>query len=113
MISLLAAAFLFMIGSWLNRLMGRPKDEPQQQEPPKHRLIYVYNQELPEEIFAIVRLTWHRDGKANRVDEVCLVKEDELYSDFAVVLNEALEAGAEVTIKTSLDSEVLGIQEVA
>ena len=113
MMSLLAAAFLLMIGLWLDRLMGRPKDEPQQQEPPKHRLVYVYNQKLPEEIFAIVRLTWYRDGKANRVDEVCLVKEDELYSDFAVVLNEALEAGADVTIKTSLDSEVLGIQEVA
>ena len=111
--SLLAAAFLLMIGSWLNRLMGRPKDEPQQQEPPKHRLVYDYNQELPEEIFAIVRLTWHRDGKANRVDEVCLIKEDELYSNFSVVLAEAIDAGADITIKTSLDSEVLGIQEVA
>ncbi len=111
--SLLAAAFLLMIGLWLDRLMGRPKDEPQQQEPPKHRLVYVYNQELPEEIFAIVRLTWYRDGKANRVDEVCLIKEDELYSNFSVVLAEAIDAGADITIKTSLDSEVLGIQEVA
>lgn len=111
--SLLAAAFLLMIGLWLDRLMGRPKDEPQQQEPPKHRLVYVYNQELPEEIFAIVRLTWYRGGKANRVDEVCLIKEDELYSNFSVVLAEAIDAGADITIKTSLDSEVLGIQEVA
>ena len=111
--SLLAAAFLLMIGLWLDRLMGRPKDEPQQQEPPKHRLVYVYNQELPEEIFAIVRLTWYRGGKANRVDEVCPIKEDELYSNFSVVLAEAIDAGADITIKTSLDSEVLGIQEVA
>ena len=111
--SLLAAAFLLMIGLWLDRLMGRPKDEPQQQEPTKHRLVYVYNQELPEEIFAIVRLTWYRGGKANRVDEVCLIKEDELYSNFSVVLAEAIDAGADITIKTSLDSEVLGIQEVA
>ena len=111
--SLLAAAFLLMIGLWLDRLMGRPKDEPQQQEPPKHRLVYVYNQKLPEEIFAIVRLTWYRGGKASRVDEVCLIKEDELYSNFSVVLAEAIDAGADITIKTSLDSEVLGIQEVA
>ena len=113
MSTFLALSLLFMIGAWLNRLMGKPKDEPQQQEPQKHRLVYVYNQELPEEIFAIVRLTWYREGKANRVDEVCLIKEDELYSDFAVVLAEALDSGADITIKTALDSEVLGIQEVA
>jgi len=111
--SLWLLSVLFMIGSWLNRLMAKPEDKTQQQEPEGNRLIYVYNQKLPEEIFAIVRLTWYREGKAHRVDEVCLIKEDDLYTDFSVVLAEALDAGADITIKTSLDSEVLGIQEVA
>jgi len=113
MMSVLVLSFLLMIGAWLNRLMAKPEDKSQQQEPQKKRLVYVYNQKLPEEIFAIVRLSWYREGKVNRVDEVCLIKEDELYSDFSAVLAEAVDAGADIAIKTSIDSEVLGIEEVA
>ena len=101
---------LLMIGSWLKDLMGKPKEKPKEQQPEQRPVVYVYHEELPEEIFAIVRLTWYRDNLAISVDEIALIKEDSLYEEFPGVLRDALKAGADVSIKTSLDAEVLGIE---
>ena len=43
-------------------------------------------------------------------DKIALIKEDSLYEEFPGVLRDALNAGADVSIKTSLDAEVLGIE---
>lgn len=108
-----AAPVLLMLGAWFNQLMSKPKKQPQKQEPDQRRFVYVYHQDLPDDIFAIVRLTWYKDKKASSVDEIALIKEDELYDGFADVLRQALEAGADISLKTSLDAELLGIEELS
>ena len=112
MIIFWSAPVLLMLGAWFNQLMSRPKKQPKKQEPEQRRLVYVYHQELPDDIFAIVRLTWYRDKMVSSVDEIALIKEDELYEGFADVLRQALDAGADISLKTSLDAELLGIEEL-
>lgn len=102
-----------MLKAWFNRLMSRPKKPSKRQESDQGPVVYVYHQDLPEEIFAIVRLTWYRNKMVSSVDEIALIKEDELYEGFPDVLRQALDAGADVSLKTSLDAEILGIQELS
>ncbi len=92
---------------WLRKLFGM-KDELKRQ-----RLLFVSKRELPEDTFAIVRLSWFdRDG-VRTVDEVKLIYEDETEEDmipqFAMIVAEALRGGADVSILTEIEPELLGI----
>jgi hypothetical protein len=92
---------------WLKRLFGM-KDELERQ-----RLLFVSKRELPEDTFAIVRLSWFDDDGVHSIDEVKLIYEDETEEDmipqFALIVAEALRGGADVSILTKVEPELLGI----
>lgn len=94
---------------WLRKLFGM-KDELERQ-----RLLFISKRELPEDTFAIVRLSWFDADGIRSIDEVKLIYEDETEEDmipqFALIVGEALRGGADVSILTEIDPELLGLSD--
>jgi len=65
---------------------------------------------LPEEVLAIVRVTWYKNGKADEVDQVTLMEDGQNgYDAFAALVSSALNRGANVSIRSGYAPENLGI----
>jgi hypothetical protein len=65
---------------------------------------------LPEEVLAIVRVTWYKNGKADEVDQVTLMEDGQNgYDAFAALVGSALNRGANVSIRSGYAPEDLGI----
>lgn len=98
--------------NWLDWLTDRLVDlmimiEPKR--PRKQELDYTISA-LPENIFAIVRVTYYKNGKADEADEVTLYKDGQnAYNAFAALVSQALKSGANVSIHSSYRPEDLGI----
>lgn len=92
---------------WLRKLFGMGNELERQ------RLLFVSKRELPEDTFAIVRLSWFDQDGVRTIDEVKLIYEDESEEDmipqFAMIVAEALRGGADVSILTEIEPELLGI----
>jgi hypothetical protein len=66
--------------------------------------------DLPEEILAIVRLTWYKQGRADEVDETVLLEDgQDGYDAFAALVGSSLRQGANVSIRSGYKPEDLGI----
>ena len=66
--------------------------------------------QLPDDILAVVRTTWYRDGKPDEVDEITLLEDGQNGFDaFASVVQSALRRGANVSIRSQYKPEQLGI----
>jgi hypothetical protein len=67
---------------------------------------------LPEEILAIVRVTWYVDGKPDEVDQMVLMEDGQNgYDAFAAVVSSALQRGANVSIRSGYAAADLGIMQ--
>lgn len=78
-------------------------------KPRKQELDYTVCN-LPQEILAIVRTTWYKDGKADEVDQVILYEDGQNGFDaFAALVGSALNRGANVSIRSGYAPEDLGI----
>ena len=92
---------------WLRKLFGM-KDELERQ-----RMLFVSKRELPDDTFAIVRLSRFTHKGLRDVSEIKLIYEDESADDmipqFAMLVGEALRGGADVSILTEIEPELLGI----
>ena len=65
---------------------------------------------LPEEILAIVRVTWYKDGRADEVDQVVLMEDGQNgYDAFAALVASSLNRGANVSIRSGYAPQDLGI----
>jgi len=65
---------------------------------------------LPEEILAIVRVTWYKDGKADEVDQVVMMEDGQNgYDAFAALVTGSLNRGANVSIRSGYAPQDLGI----
>jgi hypothetical protein len=79
--------------------------------PRKQELDYHVSS-LPDEILAIVRVSWYVNGKADEVDEVVLMEDGQNgYDAFAAVVSQALERGANVSIRSGYCAKDLGIMQ--
>jgi hypothetical protein len=93
--------------SWLIdvAVMIEPK-KPRQQE------LDYHVSALPQEILAIVRVSWYVDGKPDEVDEVVLMEDGQNgYDAFAAVVSSALQRGANVSIRSGYAASDLGIMQ--
>lgn len=78
-------------------------------KPRKQELDYTISV-LPEEILAIVRVTYYKNGKADEVDQVTLYEDGQNgYEAFAALVSDALKRGANVSIRSGYRPEDLGI----
>ena len=65
---------------------------------------------LPENILAIVRISWYKDGKADEVDETVLMEDGQNgYDAFAALVTSSLNRGANVSIRSGYAPQDLGI----
>ena len=94
---------------WLRKLL-RMDDELHRQ-----RMLFVSKRKLPDDTFAIVRLSWFNDQGVYSIDEIKLIYENETEEDmipqFAMIVAEALRGGADVSILTEIEPQLLGLMD--
>jgi hypothetical protein len=67
---------------------------------------------LPQEILAIVRVSWYVNGKPDEVDEMVLMEDGQNgYDAFAAIVSTALQRGANVSIRSGYAAADLGIMQ--
>jgi hypothetical protein len=89
--------------SWLNRVR-----KPQ---PPRKQLLFFSQEELQNEVFAVVRISWFKAGHVCAVTESVISKYDEeVIAEFSSIVGEALRAGADVSALSVLPAKDLGIE---
>lgn len=65
---------------------------------------------LPQDILAIVRVSWYKDGKADEVDETMLMEDGKNgYDAFAALVTYSLRRGANVSVRSGYQPQDLGI----
>jgi hypothetical protein len=78
-------------------------------KPRKQELDYHVSA-LPDEILAIVRVSWYVDGKPDEVGEMVLMEDGQNgYDAFATIVSSALQRGANVSIRSGYAAKDLGI----
>jgi hypothetical protein len=78
-------------------------------KPRKQELDYHVSA-LPEEVLAIVRISWYKQGKADEVGETVLLEDGQNgYDAFSALVGDALRQGANVSIRSGYAAEDLGI----
>lgn len=77
---------------------------------PRQSLIDYTICNLPNEILAIVRMKYYKDGKADEVDQVILYEDGQNgYEAFAAAVQGALARGADISIRSQYQPDQLGI----
>ena len=75
----------------------------------KYSIHYV-QQELPNRLFAVVRMLWRSEYGVDTVDEVKLIDEGaDTIAGFAELMHKAVEGGAEISIICPYDPEHIGL----
>ena len=65
---------------------------------------------LPEQILAVVRMKYYKNGKADEVDEMVIMEDGQNgYDAFAAAVRGALARGADVSIRSQYRPDQLGI----
>lgn len=79
--------------------------------PPRRQELDYHVCDLPEEILAIVRVSWYKNGRADEIDETILYEEGQNGFDaFAALVTSSLRRGANVSISSSYEPRELGIE---
>lgn len=79
-------------------------------KPRKQELDYHVSA-LPEDVLAIVRISWYKQGRADEVDETILLEDGQNgYDAFTALVSTALNQGANVSIRSGYAPEDLGIE---
>jgi hypothetical protein len=79
---------------------------------PRRQELDYHVSALPEQVLAIVRISWYKDGKADEIDETVLLEDGQNgYDAFAALVTTALNRGANVSIRSGYQPEDLGIQQ--
>jgi hypothetical protein len=76
------------------------------------RLLQYTQRKLPDNVFAIIRMTWFYDGVLESVEEVRLIDEGlETLSGFIDCMKSAIEAGADICIISPYSAAEIGLEE--
>jgi hypothetical protein len=81
--------------------------EPKQ---PRRQTLDYHVCNLPDEILAIVRVSWYENGKPKEIDEQVIMEDGkDGYAVFAEIVNHSMQNGANVSIRSTYNPEDLGI----
>jgi hypothetical protein len=81
--------------------------EPKQ---PRRQTLDYHVCSLPDEILAIVRVSWYENGKPKEIDEQVIMEDGkDGYAVFAEIVNHSMQNGANVSIRSTYNPEDLGI----
>ena len=77
---------------------------------PRKQQLSISTKALAEPIFAVVRVSWFKNGREDSVDEVQLEDGiDNVEAVLETVIKNALEAGADVSVMTTASPEQFGV----
>jgi hypothetical protein len=102
---------------WLLRLMGpfiwrdpvsTTKSKP---KPPRRPTLAVIIGAVPDDVFAVIRMSWFRQGRPIEVEEFRIFECEEAFDIFHGTVGQALRQGADVSVMTTYSPEALGIPE--
>lgn len=92
--------------SWLDNLRKRRPEDP------ANRLLFFSKQELTEQTYAVIRLTWYLDDKITAVSETTIgLYDEDVIAEFSDLVGNALRAGCDVSVACIDDPQYLGIYE--
>ena len=81
--------------------------EPKQ---PRRQTLDYHVCNLPDDILAIVRVSWYEDGKPKEVDEQIIMEDGkDGYAAFTELVSHSMQNGANVSIRSTYNPEDLGI----
>jgi hypothetical protein len=84
--------------------------EPKRPRKPRRQELDYHVSNLPDEILAIIRVSWYVDGKPDEIDEMVLMEDGQNgYDAFAAIITSALQRGANVSIRSGYAAADLGI----
>jgi hypothetical protein len=84
--------------------------EPKRPRKPRKQELDYHVSTLPDEILAIIRVSWYVDGKPDEIDEMVLMEDGQNgYDAFAAIVTSALQRGANVSIRSGYAAKDLGI----
>ncbi len=90
--------------SWLDNLRKRKSEEP------INRLLFFSKQELTEQTYAVIRVTWYLHGKISAVSETSIgLYDEDVIAEFSDLVGNALRAGCDVSVACIDDPQYLGI----
>ena len=90
--------------SWLDKLRKRGQEEP------INRLLFFIKQELTEQSYAVIRITWYIDGQIGGVSETSIgLYDQDVIAEFSDLVGNALRAGCDVSVACIDDPQYLGI----
>ena len=90
--------------SWLDKFRNRKAKKYE------NRLLFYRQDELQNEYYAVVRISWFNDGKVCGVTESKIDTYDaDVVMEFSDIVGNALRAGADVSVVCIDDPENLGI----
>ena len=78
---------------------------------PRRQVLSCSQKEMPPHIFAVIRVSWYKQGKLYSVEEFQMKgkSDDEMVTAIQIVIERALRNGADVSVLTAHDSKKLGI----
>jgi len=89
--------------------VSKSKTEPRQPRPPRRPTLALTNGPIPDDIFAVVRTSWFRQGRPVEVDEFSIMECDDAQTIFHYAVGQALRQGADVSVMSVYPPEALGI----
>jgi len=98
---LLAASRLFRSHS-VSTAKSKPK-------PPRRPTLAVINAAVPDDVFALIRMSWFKQGRPVEVEEFQIFECDDAYAIFHGTVGQALRQRADVSVITTYSAEALGI----
>jgi hypothetical protein len=98
---LLAASRLFRSHS-VSTAKSKPK-------PPRRPTLAVINASVPDDVFALIRMSWFKQGRPVEVEEFQIFECDDAYAIFHGTVGQALRQKADVSVITTYSAEALGI----
>lgn len=79
-------------------------------KPPRRPTLCYCQGDIPDEVLAIMRLSWYRDGRVRHVEEAQLMESENGLTVLQHVISEAIEQGVDVTLLCAYAPKDLGIE---
>lgn len=101
---LLQRAFFWF--AWSDPVATQPESKPR---PPRRPTLSYHQGVVPDDVMAVLRLSWYRHGRVRHVEEAQLLESEESFTVLAHILNEALNQGVDVTMISAYPADELGL----
>lgn len=80
--------------------------------PPRRPTLCYCHGEIPDEVLAVMRLSWYKHGRVKHIEEAALMESDDGLLVLQHIVTEALEQGVDVTLLCAYAPEDVGLMQM-